>query len=386
MALLTKDLKVLIADDSANMLRTLANMLRALGFEQIIRAEDGDTALIKMRGEKVDLVLCDWNMPRMKGIEVLRAMRDDDQLRHIPMLMISGEVDQKIVAEAGEIDVDGYLLKPFTMEELKAKIEGILKKKQAPTPLDVHLAVADVYMKGGQYEEALEELRKAMRENPRSPRVSFALGQWHETQNDLKNARRFYLRAVEFGHNYLKGHEALARIYQTMGDLQEAAGHLKKAVAISPKNIDRQITLGQVLLKSGQKEEVQEVLQNVMKLADKNKAEVARQVGEIYLDAGMAAEAQEAFTQALEADPTAIHLYNRIGIALRRQKKYDEAVAYYRKAIQMAPEDENLYYNLGRAYYDAGDREKAALAMKRALKIYPDFEEAKDFLDKISED
>lgn len=378
-----KEMRLVVADDKPNMLRTVANMLRLLGFEKVSRAENGEKALILIRTEKPDLVLCDWNMPRMTGVEVLRAVREDDQLKNTPFIMVTGEIDAGTVAEAGEVEVDAYLLKPYTHEDLKNKIDETLEKKKEPSPIDMHLSVANVYMEAKQYEMALDELKKAAKVNPRTPRVSYALGKLYEEQKDLENARSFYERSVEFGKYFVKGHEAMSRVCMALGDLEAASRHLKEAVRISPKNLERQLTLGAVLVKQGDKQEIQKVMNNVLKIAGSKQAEVIRQVGETYLAAGMADKAQLAFSKALEADPTAIHIYNRMGIALRRQKKYLEALDTYKKAIQISPDDENLYYNLSRAYYEAGDKERSIAAMKKALSIFPDFKEAKDFLQKI---
>ncbi|MEW5721987.1 MAG: tetratricopeptide repeat protein [Thermodesulfobacteriota bacterium] len=381
-----KEMKILIADDSPNMLRTLANMLRLMGYKNILRADNGETALIKMRSDKVDMILSDWNMPKMTGIEVLRVVRDDEKMKDIPFLMITGEVDQQTVAQAGEEDVDGYLLKPFTQEDLKTKLEEILNRKRNPSQVDVHISVAKVYLEARQWERALDELREALKMSPRSPRVSYALGEVHEAMGDMSTAKKLYLRSIEFGHHFLKGHEAAARIYQAQGQVEAAAEHLQKAVSISPKNLDRQLSLSKVLIQTGDKEGVRRVLQNVMALAEKDKADIAREVGEIYLEAGLAAEAQEAFGQALNADPKDVYLYNRMGMALRRQKKFQEAVQTYRKGLGLEPDNENLYYNMGRALYEAGEAEKAAAAMKKALSIFPDFTEAREFLEKLEKE
>jgi tetratricopeptide (TPR) repeat protein len=379
-------MKILIVDDSMNMLRTLANMLRVIGFESIERADNGENALIKLRNDNYDFICCDWNMPVMTGVEVLRAVRDDERLKNLPFLMITAEIDQNTVAEAGEVAVDGYLLKPFTMESLKAKIDEIMAQKSAANPVDIHLATARVYMDARQYDQAVEELKKAIKMNPKSPRISHALGQIYEIQGDLKNAQKFYARSVEFGHQFLKGYESLARVLEETGDMVGAVQNLKRAVRISPKNIDRQLNLSHNLVKTGQTEEAQKVLKNVVNLAEKDKAEVSLKVGEAFLEMGMAAEAQVQFAQALENDPKAILLYNRMGIALRRQKKFQEAVENYRKAISLDPENEALYYNLARAYYEAKDKSMAIQTLRNALKLDPEFEEAKKFLNRLNKD
>jgi tetratricopeptide (TPR) repeat protein len=379
-----KDMKVLISDDSSNMLRTMVNMLRLLGFLNLDRADNGETALQKARTGSYDLILSDWNMPKMNGTEFLRAVRDDEALKATPFIIVTGEVDQSTVAEAGEIDVDAYLLKPFTHEDLKKKIDEVFEKKRNPSEMEIHLNVAKVYVEARQYDQALDELRKALKQNPRSPRLCLLMGQVMEEKGDMENAGKMYERSVQFGHQFIKGHEALARVANAQGDTEKAAEHLKQAARISPNNIERNLNLSQVLIKSGQTQEAQKLLKTVLRQADQNKAEICLQVGETLLQAGMAEEASDVFQQALKADPSAIHIYNRLGIALRRQKKFKEAIDNYRMAIKIDPENENLYYNLGRAYYDVGNKDMSAAAMKKALKIYPEFAEARNFLGKIA--
>ena len=202
-----RKIRVLVVDDKPNMVRMTIHMLQTLGFQNIVKASDGDVAMQKLKGgESIDLILCDWNMPRMTGIEVLRAIKEDEHLREIPFLMVTAEVDPKTVAEAGEVEVDSYLLKPFRLEDLQAKIEEVLNKKYRPSPIDVHVNLAQVHKRAGQFEQAENELREALKLSPRSPRVSFALGQLYEAKGDQNNARKLYQRAVEFGPMFLNAH------------------------------------------------------------------------------------------------------------------------------------------------------------------------------------
>jgi len=118
---------VLIADDSPNMRKMLKNALRQFGVERIDEAEDGRAALGLMKQHAYGLVLLDWNMPAMTGIEVLRFMRADDSLRDIPVMMLTAEADKKNVLEAMGAGVTDYLIKPFTMDALKSKIDRIAR-------------------------------------------------------------------------------------------------------------------------------------------------------------------------------------------------------------------------------------------------------------------
>ena len=381
---LKSNLKILIVDDKPNMLKTMTGMLRHLGYQQVTKADDGDTALEILRGEeRFHLVISDWKMQRVSGYELLKTIREDDQLKALPFLMVTGETDPSIVAQAGEIEVDGYLLKPFSQEDLGTKIQEIFKRKRNPSKIDMHIAVARVFMESRNYDQALDELKKALKVDARSPRVSYALGQLYEARGDLANARQLYERSVSFSKQFLKGYESLARVQESQGDSQNAAENLKRAAEISPSNVDRQMRLGRSLLKAGRLTELETVLNGVLKMVDRNTAEIAREVGETLLQAGLAGAAQKAFQKAITASPDDLYSYNRMGIALRKQKKFKEAILNYQKALALDPKNENLYYNLGRAFFEAGDNKRAGEALSKAIEISPQFGAARLLLSKI---
>jgi len=119
--------KILVVDDFATMRKIVRNLLRQLGYQDIDEAEDGMIALKKLRAGKYDMVICDWNMPNMTGIELLRELRNDDKLKGIPFLMVTAEANKENVIEAVKAGVSNYIVKPFTADTLGGKIEAILK-------------------------------------------------------------------------------------------------------------------------------------------------------------------------------------------------------------------------------------------------------------------
>ncbi|MBI5521850.1 MAG: tetratricopeptide repeat protein [Desulfarculus sp.] len=380
MAVMDPNLTVLVVDDIRKMRRTLREMLRLMGFKHILEADDGDVALQKLRGNLVDLVISDWAMPRMGGLSLLKAVREDDKLARVPFLMVSEEMKEAEVAAAGEGAVDAYILKPFTAQMLHDKIAEVLERRSAPTAIDTQLSLGLVYLQHRQFDEAQQCFRAALAENPKSPRTLLAMGQWHQAQGDLQKAKECYQAAVKLSPKYVKAHEALATLCRLLDDKDEALSHLQAAVRISPKNVDRQIELGQILAESGRPEEAQQVFRAAMREARDQYAEVAQKVGEACMRAGLNADAEEAFQQALAARPQDIHLYNRLGIAFRQQGKIKEAVANYQRALRLAPNNENLYYNLSRAYYQGQDLASAHKSLARALDLRPDFPEAREML------
>jgi len=121
-----KNMTVLIVDDYKTMLRILRNLLRQLDFHNIEEATDGSMALQKLRQQKFGLVISDWNMEPMTGIQLLREVRSDDSLKHLPFIMITAESKSENVIAAKEAGVSNYIVKPFNAETLKTKMSSVL--------------------------------------------------------------------------------------------------------------------------------------------------------------------------------------------------------------------------------------------------------------------
>lgn len=120
-----RNIKVLVVDDFATMRRILKNVLRELGYTKIVEADDGTTALVVLKKEKVDLIISDWNMPKMTGLELLKAVRADGSLKGLPFLMVTAEAQKECILQAVQAGVSNYIVKPFTAEAVKEKLAQI---------------------------------------------------------------------------------------------------------------------------------------------------------------------------------------------------------------------------------------------------------------------
>ncbi|MDY0219656.1 MAG: chemotaxis response regulator CheY [Desulfobacterium sp.] len=120
-------IKVLIVDDFATMRRILKNILKQIGFKNILEADDGTTALEVLERQSVDLIISDWNMPKMTGLELLKSVRASDKYKKTPFLMVTAEAQKQNVIEAVQAGVSNYVVKPFTAEAISEKLTKILK-------------------------------------------------------------------------------------------------------------------------------------------------------------------------------------------------------------------------------------------------------------------
>lgn len=124
---LNKNMKILVVDDFSTMRRIVRNLLVELGFagNLIQEADDGEAAIAMLKAQPFDMVVTDWNMPNMTGIELLRAIRADAGLKHLPVLMVTAEAKKENIIEAAQAGASGYVVKPFTAATLDEKLKKI---------------------------------------------------------------------------------------------------------------------------------------------------------------------------------------------------------------------------------------------------------------------
>lgn len=121
-------MKILVVDDFSTMRRIIKNLLKDLGFTNIQEADDGNTALPMLLQGDFDFVVTDWNMPGMQGIDLLRAIRSNDKLKPLPVLMVTAEAKKEQIVAAAQAGVNGYVVKPFTAATLKEKLDKIFER------------------------------------------------------------------------------------------------------------------------------------------------------------------------------------------------------------------------------------------------------------------
>jgi two-component system chemotaxis response regulator CheY len=126
---MSSELRFLVVDDFSTMRRIVKNLLQELGYTNVQEADDGNTALPMLKSGNFDFIITDWNMPQMPGLELLKAVRADDKLKHLPVLMVTAEAKREQIVEAAQAGVSGYVSKPFTGQTLSEKLNKILQAR-----------------------------------------------------------------------------------------------------------------------------------------------------------------------------------------------------------------------------------------------------------------
>jgi two-component system chemotaxis response regulator CheY len=123
-----KNMKILVVDDFPTMRRIVRNLLKELGFGNVDEAEDGAAGLARLRSGGFEFVISDWNMPNLDGLEMLKEIRADAALAHLPVLMVTAESKKENIIAAAQAGASGYVVKPFTAATLDEKLSKILEK------------------------------------------------------------------------------------------------------------------------------------------------------------------------------------------------------------------------------------------------------------------
>lgn len=124
-------MRILVVDDFATMRRIIKNLLHDLGFDNITEADNGVNALNTLKNQRIDFMILDWSMPEMDGLTLLKKVRGDENLKNLPILMVTAEARKEMIIEAAKAGVNGYIVKPFTANTLQEKINQVFENKKA---------------------------------------------------------------------------------------------------------------------------------------------------------------------------------------------------------------------------------------------------------------
>ncbi|MDP6625919.1 MAG: tetratricopeptide repeat protein, partial [Nitrospinota bacterium] len=240
------------------------------------------------------------------------------------------------------------------------------------------------FFKQGEYEKALTIFQDVLKTKPESSGIRLLIGRVHESLKNDEKALQFYNEAVDKNPQFLRAHKTLAKFYMNKGDKKSALKSFENAVKISPTNANRQLMIGKIALEVDKDKHKAE---KAFEAAAKQAPELTKEIAEVYLSNGCPQKAENFFRDSL-ANEESVPLYNRLGIALRKQGKWGKAIEEYQKALKVEPNNETVFFNMGMAYIDGNkidcDKKQDALkCLKMALKIRPDFKEAKEKLNNL---
>ena len=375
-----ENMTILIVDDMESMRKSIRGMLKMLHIGKTIRhAENGKEGWKILNEIPVDMAIIDWNMPIMKGIELLELIRNDKRFRDMPVIMITAEAEKKIVVEAAESDIDGYLLKPLTTQSLDERIHSVIRLANEPAKATAHLLKARECEEQGDITQAIQEIKEALKERPNSSRILRKLGQLYAMKDNDDVAEKCFLKAVAVNSQDAISRYILSELYLKKDNLAAAVKYYDQAIAISPRNIASGVDLGNTLMKRGMGTQALEIFQKVLMHSGKNLVHVEK-AAECCLEAGEHGHARKLLESVIEANPERYDLMYKLATLCEQDGDIDQALTYYRDVDQHTEDNLETKMRLAKIYSAMKKVYVVDDYLKQVLRIDPDNQEAKKMM------
>lgn len=325
--------------------------------------------------QKKPLLIVEQNLGNRDMTYLLRQLKNG--FPELWIIIVSHEANKQRFVLLHESGVDNCIVKPVGAQALLEKIALTTKPHGK---LDRMLAWARALLDQGEHLRALQVCQEALELKANSAAALLLIGDIFRAMRQYDKAGEAYENASRTSSIYLEPLRKLAELHEETGNVVKRLACLERLDELSPLNVDRKLAIGELYLKLNRLDKAKKIFDQAMQLSDREAKEyvsgVAFRVADVYMDTDPQTAA--AFLQrGLEGKKAFwgvedLVIFNRLGILLRRAGKWREAADEYRKALQVAPNDEKLHYNLGMAYLEGKDFESARASMLKALALNPD--------------
>lgn len=379
-----KNMTIAIVDDAENMCKMIRGMLKILEIGNTFYfGTNGKQALEIVREHVVDLLIMDWNMPVMDGLEALSHIREDENLRDLPVMMVTGEANREMVAEAAESDINAYILKPLNVQSLGNKIRSVVDDVNNPPPMFVHLKAARALKEADDFEGAMNELMNAMKADPNSSKPLREIGILYFESGDLVSAEEFLLKASEMNPYDVFAFNCLGELYLKKNDIDRAVLCFEQAMEVSPRNIARGINFGKALVKKKVLEKAEKVFDKALALSG-NDTLLQEEVANFCMENDAPEYAIQLFKTILLKSSGRTDIMMNLGMILEKSGEHLEAAKYFSDVEKKEPENLEAKFHLADSYLAAEQPFRADQVLRNILKIDPENERAREIIKKIT--
>jgi tetratricopeptide (TPR) repeat protein len=370
---------VVVSDDRlfCNVLRKTLTQQLELPLKCLTIVSSPDQAMkickeMSVRHRKV-LVFIEVEMEYRRSDDLVRKI--NRRLRNAKMVVLTTETQlPKLALLREEGLAENWVLKPVVINLLLVKIAQVIKP---PGELEKRIQEAEECLKNGAYRFALKACKKVFEIKPDSAVAYMIMGEAYEGLDLIEEMLDAYDNAAGLERMNFEPLRRLVSYYDSVKDHEHKLEYLERMAAESPHNIDRKIRIGGVHLDMGNEDEAAEVFDDALRLTTREElgdpSEVAVKVGDEYASRNMD-EAEEYYRRALEMRGEALNesdveTFNGLGLALRKQGRWQDAIKEYKKALQVAPKSESIYYNPSLAYVDGGNYDNAYKCADYAMRL-----------------
>lgn len=371
-----ENMSILVVDDMKSMRLTIRKMLRNLAIGKTLRfAENGKEGLSILSNTPCDLAIIDWNMPVMNGTQMMSMIKKDKALRDIPVIMVTAENERDIVSEVAEIEIDGYLLKPLTLEALDKKIKAVVESSNNPDPATQYLLNARECEEAEDYDGAIEQIRLALIHKPSASRILRRLGLVHFKIGKPGIGEKCLQKAMSVNSQDTITRDVLARFYLKKNEYEKAARIYLEIMSLSTRYFNTAMTLGEKLMVSGYKPLGLELFKKVLVRSGK-KLSFQDAIIDICLKNGEYDYPKKILTMAVQDNPSNYDLIHRAGLVYYDTGDFDQALKYFRMVDSHRGSHVEAKLYLAKIYHMKKKVLKADDYLNQILRIDPQNTEA----------
>lgn len=315
------------------------NNLSKLQIEVTHRFSSAVAALDYVKYNRTRLLITDVELNDMQVYDFLRQLRKQVKINNIPVVVISHDSSKEFVLEVIAAGCSGFVIRPYMLDTLRKHIQHVVEEEKFYEIEDELLDQAQAKLVSGDFDGAIADLGEIISGDKGSQKSEaekyFEMGTRYLLEKKYGKAIIAFNRALKLNSLFIKAYTGLAEAYKGKGDMEKYKFYLQKAA-------------------------------------------------DHYAKLNEFDEVKGLFVKILQCDPNAPNPYNTLGINLRKKGKYHLACEAYHQALKLDPKDENIYYNLAKAYFFAKQTDKAIECLKQAIAINNDFEEAKKFFTELT--
>lgn len=379
-----REMTVLIVDDMPNMINSIRGMLKILKFgREFLAANNGEEAWRILKKQHVDMAVFDYDMPIMTGVELLRQVRDDRDLRDLPVVMVTAQAYRDFVAEVGESEVGAYVLKPVTVKVLEDKVSMVVKNANNPPPMVFHLKRARDFEEQGNLEAAISETLMAMQANPNASRPIREMGYYYFKKKDFKEAEKWLLQATKLNALDVFAFHHLGELYLNLNDIPKASKYFEKAMSISPRHLMRGVNFGKTLVVIKRFKEAIKVFEKTFQLSD-SPWQLREEIADFCLLHEANEYAEGLLEQLANQFPERSDFNLKLGMALEKLGDHKKAILFLNRADVLDKVNVDAKIRLARNYLVLNKPVLAERSLREAIKIAPENQLAKELLKKCS--
>jgi len=371
---------VLLSEDQLFQRTLRSTMTKIIGTKKDCLAFAGSTSsavkLIKKCHERniPTVVFVERVIAGKPSTDFIIAMKN--LIPELRTIVLVGETRRENIAYFYELGVNNVISKPASMNNIIEKLAFTIKPQGKLSEL---MSEGKTLLDGGDFQGALKISTKILKIKPNSPAGLMLAGDCYLAMEDHNKAVKAYLQAHESSRLYLEPLKKLANVYEGVNE-EEHLKYLKKLDRLSPLNTERKCEIGAAHIRRKEMNMAEKYFDQAIETATQEAMSMVSGVAERI--AGAVAESSPKMsekylhkvleTKGANLSKEDIATFNKLGIALRSQGKWREAIDNYKRALQISPEDEGLHFNMGLAYRDGGERRKALECFEKALQCGPD--------------